>query len=216
MQTFAQAPQNNSAWQPPLPLTIVGQGFGYLSGLPWVGLNPPKVDIQAYSQPPFDAADLLWDTANGSCQVYISDWTDSRISLLVGLPQSPVNNAGQPLSPLLDMSPQTRLVRIMLRTRTQEDLILDITQNSGIPGADYRVYGCDDLPESSANPYSCGFSVLSRCFIPASYGSHSTDFGQHHRPSFGAFSGRSLSVPHLPFGGPPRSPPSTPPSPQLR
>lgn len=106
IQIFAQAEQNNSTWQPPMPLTIVGQGFGYLSGVPWVGPSPAYVDIQAYSaQPP--AGSLLWDTAFGTCQVYIADWTDSSISLLVGLPQNPENVASNPLSPATDMSPQT-------------------------------------------------------------------------------------------------------------
>jgi hypothetical protein len=43
----------------------------------------------------------------GNCQIYIADWTDTSISLLVGLPQSALNSQQVPLSPFTDMGPQT-------------------------------------------------------------------------------------------------------------
>jgi hypothetical protein len=48
-----------------------------------------------------------WSTGDGTCAVYISDWTDSAISLQVGLPTTPVNYNGAPLYAITDMSPLT-------------------------------------------------------------------------------------------------------------
>ncbi len=91
--------------QPPLPLKIVGTGFGYVSGLPLAMANPLNVVITNTS-----TAHLNWSTNDnslGNCQVYISDWTDTAISLLVGLPGPgvAVNGAGTSLVPTRDMSP---------------------------------------------------------------------------------------------------------------
>lgn len=98
-----QETQDSGQAQPPLPLTIVGSGFGYLSGLPWATQEPQYIDIQAYSA----TGKLLWDTAAGNCQIYINDWTDTSISLLLGLPVGIQNGAGTALSPLTDMNPST-------------------------------------------------------------------------------------------------------------
>jgi hypothetical protein len=100
MQVIKQKLQDANTYQPPLPLTIIGSGFGYLAGLPWAGTNPPYVLIQDVT--------ANWSTNDGNvgnCQVYISDWTDTSISLLLGLPQSVENGAGTQVSPLTEMSP---------------------------------------------------------------------------------------------------------------
>ena len=110
IQVIKQEVQDSSQYQPPLPLTIVGAGFGYLSGLPWAGTSPPNVVV---SDDDASHGGLNpWSTNGatgslGNCQVYISDWTDSTISLLVGLPQSIENGAHTVLSPLTDMSPSS-------------------------------------------------------------------------------------------------------------
>jgi hypothetical protein len=79
----------------------VGTGFGYLSGLPWAGTLPAPANLVV--------ADTTqgWSTANGTCAVYISDWTDSAISLQVGLPTAPENSNTTPLYAITDMSPLT-------------------------------------------------------------------------------------------------------------
>jgi len=106
VQVFNQLPQTElNAYQPPLPITIVGQGFGYLSGLPWVGTDPP--DLVIYDET------TGWNTTNtlpglGYCQIYISDWTDGSISFQVGLPVGVTDDNGNvTVSPLTDMSPIT-------------------------------------------------------------------------------------------------------------
>lgn len=116
MQLIAQAQQTEAnADQPPFPLQVIGKGFGYLSGLPQAQANPSNIKIQAYTAlpPPLGSGQLIWDTSvttgstAGNCQVYIADWTDSAISLLVGLPTSAMNsNQSLLLSPLTDMTPQ--------------------------------------------------------------------------------------------------------------
>jgi hypothetical protein len=111
IQVIRQKPQQEiNTYYPPLPLTIIGSSFGYLSGLPWVGTNPPNIVISddGASNP---SNPTPWSTNDGNlgnCQVYISDWTDGRISLQVGLPQSLTDNQGLvTLSPLTDMGPLT-------------------------------------------------------------------------------------------------------------
>ncbi len=102
--------QEVNTYQPAIPLTIVGSGFGYLSGLPWAGVQSAGV------QPPYivvsndggSGTHPSWNTGDGglgACQMYIADWTDSSISVLVGLPQSATNSTGLSLSPLTDMDP---------------------------------------------------------------------------------------------------------------
>jgi hypothetical protein len=110
IQIIAQAPQTETVpYQPPLPLTIVGTGFGYLPGLPTVTQypRPSYIDIQEWTPPGPNqpGATKLWDTASatGNCQVYIADWTDTTISLLLGLPVGPQNANELPLSVLTDM-----------------------------------------------------------------------------------------------------------------
>lgn len=95
-------------YQPPLPLTIVGTGFGYLSGLPWVGLKPPYIVVS--NDDASHGGQNPWNTGSGvlgQCQVYIADWSDTAISLMVGLPQTVVNQASVTISPYTDMGPQT-------------------------------------------------------------------------------------------------------------
>jgi hypothetical protein len=107
--------------QPPLPITIVGQGFGYLPefqnpdsswelGLPFV---PPV----GYASSKFleisnkRANSTIWDTAtNPACQVLISNWTATSISLTAAVPVSAYTGylpgpSNPPVSPLNDLSP---------------------------------------------------------------------------------------------------------------
>jgi hypothetical protein len=90
-QIIAQAPQftelgSGSPWQPTLPLTISGQGFGYL---PNQNL-PTAVAGFSYLKILDDNASHLgagpWDTfTNANCQVFIENWTDTSISVSVSL-----------------------------------------------------------------------------------------------------------------------------------
>ena len=116
VQMFNQLPQTElNTWQPPLPLTIVGQGFGYLSGLPWAGASPTNPCSSPVSPLCYvviednEARGGNWTTASGTCEVYISDWTDGSISLQVGLPVNQTDGSSQSvvLSPLTDFSPWT-------------------------------------------------------------------------------------------------------------
>ena len=104
-----QTQQEAKTYQPTLPLTIIGSHFGYLSGLPWAGAQPPYIVIS--NDDASHGGANPWSTdggvggALGLCQIYISDWTDGTISLQVGLPTQALNGAGTVLSPLTDMGP---------------------------------------------------------------------------------------------------------------
>lgn len=99
-QVIRQGTQTEiNTYQPPSPLTVVGTGFGYLSGLPWYGTNPPNIVVHDIT--------AGWSTLDGSCAVYISDWADNAISLQVGLPVGITNGAGTPLSVLTALNPMS-------------------------------------------------------------------------------------------------------------
>jgi hypothetical protein len=110
-----------SEGSPPLPVNIVGSGFGYLpQPLPFAGpassLAPAGstylrirdcANDQSCSSP-------IWDTASSlapACQVYIANWTDTSIWLEVNLPVDTQDyyqfNLRLPstVSPLADVTP---------------------------------------------------------------------------------------------------------------
>jgi hypothetical protein len=94
---------------PPMPVTIVGAGFGYLAAvLPFA--------IQSYKylrivDDGHGSGGVGWDTNSpASCQIYIANWTDTTISLVANVPINAHNGylgPGTFLSPLSDVSPLT-------------------------------------------------------------------------------------------------------------
>jgi hypothetical protein len=101
---------------PPVPITIVGSGFGYLSQiLPYAGPASSLV-VPNTSTALLRVQDCIgggsncqtWDTATATaCQIYLANWADSSVSLDVNLPTGTVNGMGNVLSPLTDVSPWT-------------------------------------------------------------------------------------------------------------
>jgi len=125
-QIVVQSPQTTDApagstWQPPLPLTIVGTGFGALPGpLPFVGAasslkGPGNSQLLTITDEGNGPGGIGWSTSGDACQVYIANWTDSGIALVVNLPVGVQNYYQQlssltsVLSPLGDYSPLTFL-----------------------------------------------------------------------------------------------------------
>ncbi|MGD0360743.1 MAG: hypothetical protein ABSC93_07715 [Bryobacteraceae bacterium] len=115
---------SETAWQPPLPVTIVGSGFGYLpQPLPFAGpasslVGPAGQFLvitdagngnggDAWSTNPSDS------TYTTACQVYVADWRDTGISLIANLPTGVTDSyqqqhaPGATLSALVDFSPLT-------------------------------------------------------------------------------------------------------------
>jgi hypothetical protein len=98
-----------TATVPPLPVTIVGSGFGYLPEvLPYAVQSSQYLEIHDDMN-----GGGSWDTGTGSddaaCQIYIANWTDTSISVVANLPLGSFNQylKGQILSPLSDASPLT-------------------------------------------------------------------------------------------------------------
>jgi len=105
---------------PPVPVAIVGSGFGYLPQLlPFAGqasslTGPGGVSLlriqdcaEGAQCPPF-----TWDTAGSTAsQVYIANWTDTSIWLDLNLPIDSTDiylqSLGQYLSPVSDVSTLT-------------------------------------------------------------------------------------------------------------
>jgi hypothetical protein len=117
-QIFVQSTQTTAQpagapWQPPLPLTIAGKGFGYLpnANLPYT--------LSSCSSPLCNPIEIVddgagqrfgkgWDTSSGAgCQMYITNWTDSVITLAANLPVGTMDFSKILLSPLSDLSPLT-------------------------------------------------------------------------------------------------------------
>lgn len=79
--------------QPPIPITIVGTGFGYLPNLPQTvtscqnsGACPNYIRVQNLGGSGLDTG---WDTSEGApCETYIANWSDTSISLVTNLPQT--------------------------------------------------------------------------------------------------------------------------------
>ncbi|MGO4881519.1 MAG: hypothetical protein ACLP59_11930 [Bryobacteraceae bacterium] len=96
---------------PPMTVTIVGSGFGYLpETLPYVAQSPGYLQIQDDGHSEGGAA---WNTAGdppSSCQVYVANWSDTSISLVINAPIDAYNlylGTEDYLSPLSDFSPLT-------------------------------------------------------------------------------------------------------------
>jgi len=121
-QIVVQSPQTTelaagTPWQPPLPVTIVGSGFGFLPNLPQAMAScasPAQCpNLLEISNDDASGAHLsTWDTSNGAtCQVYIANWTDTSISLVANLQVGLQDDyelayqSGVYLTPLSDISP---------------------------------------------------------------------------------------------------------------
>ncbi len=112
-QVIAQARQDQGQWQPAMPLQIIGTGFGFLprTNLPFVAAGPsappfPYLEIgndgaSGKNHAPWDTNADPWQSGNdASCQIYVGNWTDTNISLILGIPAGAT-------SPLADVSFQT-------------------------------------------------------------------------------------------------------------
>jgi hypothetical protein len=90
-------------------VTIVGSGFGYYGQtLPYVAPNPPYLQVQDNG----NGSGTAWNTADDptKCQVYVANWSDTSISLVINAPYEAHNfylGTGDYLSPLSDFSPLT-------------------------------------------------------------------------------------------------------------
>ena len=81
-----------AAWQPALPLTIIGTGFGTWLNASGVTQLPIAVAGSSSPFPYLDISNGTWNTnSNTDCQVYIANWTDNAISVIAPL-QTNVQN----------------------------------------------------------------------------------------------------------------------------
>jgi hypothetical protein len=110
-QIVAQKPQDQSDWVPPMPLKIVGTGFGFVpqAPLPLAVTTSSYIEVAsngAGSGHPWDTDDSPWEGsgATATCQIYVANWTDASISLVLGLPAGVTNSEKNPLSLLDDIS----------------------------------------------------------------------------------------------------------------
>jgi len=109
IEQSAQTTESPGTWQPPLPVTIVGTNFGFLPE----GSLPLAVASSIYIEVSDDGAGsgLHWNTNSPllSCQMYISNWTNTSIALAANLPVGVTDlyQTGVVLSPLNDVSPLT-------------------------------------------------------------------------------------------------------------
>jgi hypothetical protein len=114
-QTLPAAEQTEG--QPPLPITLVGTGFGYLQQYQVPDNGPLEFDLPFIPPAGYASSQYLavqdersgtpvWNTIdNPSCQVYIANWTGTSVSFIVGVPVDASDQYGVALSPLNDLSP---------------------------------------------------------------------------------------------------------------
>ncbi len=125
-QIVYQTPQStgvaSGTLPPPVPITLVGSGFGYLPNLPQLMASCTGSCSSNYLEISSDGvgSGVTWDTNSGaSCQVNIANWIDSTISLLANLPINITDsyNSGTTLvSPLSDFTPWTLMPPPLLPT----------------------------------------------------------------------------------------------------
>jgi hypothetical protein len=96
----------SSPTPPPLTVTIMGTGFGYLpQTLPIAVSDSSYLEVTDNGASPGGTA---WNTNGTSCQMYIANWTDTSISLVANIPTGATADASMNvLSPLSDISPLT-------------------------------------------------------------------------------------------------------------
>jgi hypothetical protein len=94
-----------------MPLKIVGTGFGFVpqAPLPLAVTTSSYIEVAsngAGSGHPWDTDDSPWEGsgATATCQIYVANWTDASISLVLGLPAGVTNSEKNPLSLLDDLS----------------------------------------------------------------------------------------------------------------
>jgi hypothetical protein len=150
-----EIPQNG--WQPPLPVRIVGQGFGYLPnvtmplaviggsvGSGGSGFTNLVVQNDRASNHLIDP----WDSStNTGCQLYIENWNDSSISVVIGVPVNVQNlylNDG--LTPATYLSPVTDISWL-----SYEAVSPTLTGTAGCP-----VNAMDNLTFTVINPQNQG------------------------------------------------------------
>jgi len=127
-QIVAQSTQvteesGGASWQPALPITIVGSGFGALTfgsslqaAIPAVitsSTSPNYLTIYDCGSGTLGSGCSGWTSPATHCEIYVANWTDSTISLVVNLPVNKQNyyqnvflGSGS-LSPLADFSLNT-------------------------------------------------------------------------------------------------------------
>ena len=113
-QIFAQPTQGsgNAAgnWQPGLPLTIEGSGFGTLPviNLPYATTGWSSTayltiqDLNSQNQVNWSSPSL---SSNSKCQMYILKWSDTSITVVPNVETTAVNGMGTSLSPLTETNP---------------------------------------------------------------------------------------------------------------
>jgi hypothetical protein len=110
-QIVAQKPQDQSKWMPPMPLKIVGSGFGFLpqTNLPLAATTSKYIEVAsngAGSGHAWDTDINPWEGSSvaATCQVYVANWTDTNISLVLGVPSGITNGEKNPLALPDDLS----------------------------------------------------------------------------------------------------------------
>jgi hypothetical protein len=88
-----EVPGGLTSWQPPLPITIAGKGFGVLPyPLPFAGSassltnTAGTVQYLTISDNGNGNGGFGWSSSSAACQVYISDWNDTEIWLVANIP----------------------------------------------------------------------------------------------------------------------------------
>ncbi len=141
-----------TATPPPMQVTIVGSGFGYLpETLAYAKQNPTLLQINDDGN---SISGVAWNSAGidggtpATCQVYVANWSDTSISLVINAPIEAYNlylGTGDYISPLTAFSPLTLFTdgynTWNCPVGTGDTLTLTVTnpQNTGNPTASMKV-----------------------------------------------------------------------------
>ena len=110
-QIFAQTPQAsgnvNQNWQPGVPLTIEGSGFGTLpvGNLPYATIGWGSATTSYLTITDTPAGQPSWTSPNSKCQMYIQKWTDSSITVVPNVEPDMMNGTQTTISLLTETNP---------------------------------------------------------------------------------------------------------------
>ncbi len=111
-QIFAQTPQAsgnvNQNWQPGVPLTIEGSGFGTLpvGNLPYATTGWSSAASSYLTIMDLNSQGVVnWSSPNANCQMYIQKWTDSSITVVPNVEPDMMNGTQTTISLLTETNP---------------------------------------------------------------------------------------------------------------
>ncbi len=146
-QIFAQQAQTTAAaagltWQPGLPLTIEGTGFGILPvmSLPyattgWISSSTSYLTVQDVNS----QGHVIWTSPNSDCQMYIPKWSERSITVIPNLAAPIDDGVGVPVSLLTDTTPFSLAASSSCPVTAGDSITVKVINPQSMTGASTKI-----------------------------------------------------------------------------